>query len=142
MPSVLDTHLDQELALTRGLRGYVSEVATAIGSGGEACTFDFDAPVSAYVALDWRLPAHPGRDVALLWDEAHGWSAAIETHSGEDLIVIAYRGGRPVADPRAVVRFVADVRAGLGSPVPPEPARLTRDELTALLAPYRRPDAR
>lgn len=143
VPSVLDTPLDQELALTHGLRGYVSAVATAIGSGGEACTFDFGAPASAYVALDWRLATHPTRDVALLWDEAYGWSAAIETHSGEDLIVIAYLGGPPVADPRAVVRFVADVRAGLAAAVPPEPAQLSRDELIERLARYRRlPDGR
>ncbi|MGV9301451.1 DUF6292 family protein, partial [Amycolatopsis sp. NPDC003676] len=31
----------------------------------------------AYVALDGHLPAYPGRDVALLWDEIHGWAAAV-----------------------------------------------------------------
>uniref|UniRef100_UPI0035E4303C DUF6292 family protein n=1 Tax=Amycolatopsis pithecellobii TaxID=664692 RepID=UPI0035E4303C len=67
------------------------KVTDALGIGLESCTVDHDSPVSAYVALDGRLPHYPDRDVALLWDERHGWAAAIETHSGEDLIVLRYQ---------------------------------------------------
>ncbi|WP_410635004.1 DUF6292 family protein [Amycolatopsis sp. cmx-4-83] len=93
------------------LRGYLDEVTRALGIGLESCTVDHDTPVSAYIALDERLPGYPGRDVALLWDEVHGWSAAIETHSGEDLIVIRYLGG-PTVTPAAaaVARFVTALR--------------------------------
>ncbi len=91
--------------------GYLAEVTGALGVGLESCTVDNDSPVSAYVALDEQLPGHPGRDVALLWDEIHGWSVAIETHSGEDLIVLRYLGGQTVVPPPArVARFVAALR--------------------------------
>lgn len=36
-----------------------------------------EPPANAYVALDERLPGFPDHDVALLWDERSGWSAAI-----------------------------------------------------------------
>ncbi|WP_409490367.1 DUF6292 family protein [Amycolatopsis sp. cmx-11-12] len=91
--------------------GYLAEVTAALGVGLESCTVDHDSPVSAYVALDERLPRHPGRDVALLWDEVHGWAAAIETHSGEDLIVLRYLGGETATPPPArVARFVTALR--------------------------------
>ncbi len=90
---------------------YLAEVTHALGIGLESCTVDHDSPVSAYVALDERLPSHPGRDVALLWDEIHGWAAAVETHSGEDLIILRYLGGKTIAPPPAqVARFVTALR--------------------------------
>jgi hypothetical protein len=93
------------------LHDYLAEVATAVGVGMESCTVDQDTPVSAYIALDEQLPAHPGRDVALLWDETHGWSAAIETHCGEDLILVSHLGGPTVTPPAAqVARFVTTLR--------------------------------
>ncbi|GAA4552257.1 DUF6292 family protein [Amycolatopsis samaneae] len=93
------------------LRAYLADVTEALGIGLESCTIDQDTPLSAYVALDGHLPGYPGRDVALLWDEVRGWSAAIETHSGEDLIVLRYLGGTTVAPPPArVARFVAALR--------------------------------
>ncbi|OAP24395.1 hypothetical protein A4R44_04786 [Amycolatopsis sp. M39] len=93
------------------LWNYLAEVTGALGIGLESCTVDHDTPVSAYVALDGRLPAYPGRDVALLWDEIHGWAAAVETHSGEDLIVIRYLAGPSVAPPASrVAEFAAAVR--------------------------------
>ncbi|GAB3721965.1 hypothetical protein GCM10027598_36260 [Amycolatopsis oliviviridis] len=71
--------------------------------GLESRTVDNDSPVSAYVALDHRLPSHPDRDRALPWDEAHGWAIAIETHSGEDLVIIRVHAGpeRRCASPSA-----------------------------------------
>ncbi|WP_370964378.1 DUF6292 family protein [Amycolatopsis sp. cg9] len=86
---------------------HLAEVTAALGIGPESCTVDHDSPVSAYVALDERLPGYPGRDVALLWDEVHGWAAAVETHSGEDLIVLRYLGGPTIVPPPGdVARFV------------------------------------
>ena len=102
------------------LWGYLSEVTAELGIGLESCVLDHDIPVSAYIALDVRLPHYPGRDVALLWDERYGWSVAIETHSGEDLIVLRYLGGDSVIPaPQSVARFVAAVEAddhALGRP--------------------------
>ncbi|HJP72680.1 MAG TPA: DUF6292 family protein [Pseudonocardiaceae bacterium] len=108
----------------RTLRGYLAIVAAELGVGLESCTVDVDLPVSAYLALDQRVLAFPERDVALLWDERHGWSFAVETHSGEDLIVLAYLKADTVAPPaELVVRFVAELCAGdskLGIPDPPK----------------------
>ncbi|OXM57558.1 hypothetical protein CFP71_06965 [Amycolatopsis thailandensis] len=105
------------------LWGYLAEVTDALGIGPESCVVDHDSPVSAYVALDGRLPGHPDRDVALLWDEVHGWAIAIETHSGEDLIVVCYLGGKTIAPTAArVARFVRALRAGdryVGQLTPP-----------------------
>ncbi|WP_290056543.1 DUF6292 family protein [Amycolatopsis solani] len=95
------------------LTTYLADVTDALGIGLESCTVDHDAPVSAYVALDGHLPAHPGRDIALLWDERHGWAVAAETHSGEDLIVVRHLGGATVApSPARVARFVEALREG------------------------------
>lgn len=97
-------------ALT-ALRAYLADVTTTLGVGLESCTIDHDLPVSAYVALDERLPGYPGHDVALLWDEAHGWSAAIETPS-DGLTVIRYLGGTTVVPPPwQVADFVTALRA-------------------------------
>ncbi|WP_326958826.1 DUF6292 family protein [Amycolatopsis sp. NBC_01286] len=93
-------------ALT-ALWGYLADVTTALGIGPESCLVDHDTPVSAYVALDEQLPGYPGRDVALLWDETRGWAAAIETHSGQDLVVVRYLGGPTITPaPEHVARFV------------------------------------
>ncbi|MFE6613497.1 DUF6292 family protein [Amycolatopsis sp. NPDC057786] len=104
--------------------GYLAEVTEVLGVGLESCTVDHDSPVSAYVALDERLPTHPERDVALLWDEIHGWAVAIETHSGEDLIVLRYLGGKTATPrPAQVARFVEAVREddhSVGQLTPPE----------------------
>jgi hypothetical protein len=120
------------------LLGYLRDVTAELGIGLESCTVDHDSPVSAYVALDTRLPHYPDRDVALLWDEVHGWSAAIETHSGEDLIVLRYLGGPSVAPPpHRVARFLRalhDDDHTVGRP-DPVPLRTAGDagELAALL---------
>jgi hypothetical protein len=119
--SIVGAQLEPSSTLARGLRGYVTAVGGALGVGWESCSLGLDRPLSGYIALDWRLPDHPGRDLALLWDERHGWSPAVETHSGEDLIVLCYLGGPVVPEPRAVVRFVAGLRAGypVGQSDPP-----------------------
>ena len=110
-------------AVNAALRDYFAEVTRAFGIGLESCTVDQGPPLSAYVALDERLPGYPGRDVALLWDEVHGWSIAIETRFGEDLIVLRYLGGASVAPPSVrLIRFVAALREDdhrIGQLVPP-----------------------
>ena len=114
-----------DTVISRGerLRGYLHTVAAALGVGLESTTIDLDTPVSAYLALDQHLPAVPDRDLALLWDEEHGWSAAIETHSGEDLIVVSYLDCDTVVPPSdLVVRFVDGLLRGhdrIGRPDPP-----------------------
>ena len=123
MTAMLSVPADTEFAFVRGLRGYVTAVASELGVGWESCALDLDDPVSAYVALDWRLPHLPDRDLALLWDERHGWAIAVETRSGEDLIVLRYLADDDVVPaPRAVTAFLASVRAGddrTGRPDPP-----------------------
>ncbi|MEA5367031.1 DUF6292 family protein [Amycolatopsis sp., V23-08] len=107
----IDFGRDTEFSFERRLRGYLGAVARAVGVGPESCTIDLDTPVSAYVALDWRLGRFPGHDLALVWDEAHGWAAALED-TGREAVVLAYLGGEVLPEPRAVVRFLAAVRAG------------------------------
>jgi hypothetical protein len=115
------TGIDRDHRLRSGLTGYLAAVSAAVGVGEESCTVDLDAPASAYIALDLRLPRHPGRDTALLWDERHGWAFAVETRSGEELPVLAYLGLERLPAPARVRGFVAEVRAGTsGRPVPPE----------------------
>lgn len=135
-----DPHLDLDLdfTLNAGLRAYVRAVSGAIGSGWEACSLDFDSPLGAYIALDWRLGTHPDCDLALLWHERQGWSAVVETPSGEDLTV-ARLGGPVVAEPRAVVKFLAEVRAGHVPGTAPVAAETSADLAAALTAYLREP---
>lgn len=119
------------------LSAYVGAVTAELGIGLESCTLDHASPLSAYVALDQRHPAYPERDVALVWDEERGWAAAIETHSGEDLIVLRYLGGTLVPSPRRVARFTEAVLGDdhtLGTPDPPRLRAAGRpEELAGLL---------
>ncbi|WP_410589963.1 DUF6292 family protein [Amycolatopsis sp. lyj-23] len=129
---------DLEFWFQRGLRAYLGEVARALGFGLESCTVDVDVPVSAYLAVDWRLRRFPERDVALLWDEVHGWAAAVEAACGEDMIVLSYLGGEDVLPPPdEVVRFLTALRAGAGEPDCPGSPVLRRagrhQELLAML---------
>jgi hypothetical protein len=143
MSNLIDFDVDVEHHFARGLRAYLDSVASALGVGLESCTVDLDVPASAYVALDWRLGRFPDRDLALLWDERHGWAAAVEAPCGEDLVVLGYLGTEVAPDPRHVVRFLAALRAEdhtLGRPDPPrfrEPG--AHHELLDTFSPYRRP---
>lgn len=111
MDSVED--LDVEPRLQRGLRGYLGAVARELGVGLESCTLDVDLPASAYLAVDHRLPEFSDRDLALLWDEVHGWAAAIETHSGEDLIIVSYLDTDTVTPAVGLVaRFLHELTGG------------------------------
>ena len=104
----MDLYFDDDTVL-RALRRYVRLVNEALGLTGDCWYVQADDAVSAYVALDRRLRRFPDRDVALLWEERHGRSAAIETHSGEDLLVVAYLGRDVLPPPAAVAAWVRDL---------------------------------
>jgi hypothetical protein len=114
--------LDQRTRSMRGLRRYVGLVTEALGYRERAFHTQTEPPVTGYIPLDGRIPAFPDRDVALLWDERHGWCGAIETASGEDLIVVTYLGTDVLPPPRVVARFAADLidGKGPGQAEPPE----------------------
>lgn len=106
-------HLADADVLGGALRGYLAAVAASVGVGLESCTLDLDPPASAYLAVDQTLPEAPHRDLALLWDEVRGWAAAIETHSGEDLIVVSYLDATTVTPrPRLVAWFLHQLCTG------------------------------
>ncbi len=129
--------LDFDDALMWGLRGYVRQVTRELGLTGECSYVHAERPAVAYLALDGRLPGFPDRDVALLWDEERGWSAAVETHSGEDVIVQAHFGPDVLPSPKAVARWVRGLfRGDRGARSWSEPPRGVHNDLTRLLAPY------
>ncbi|MEV0074484.1 MULTISPECIES: DUF6292 family protein [unclassified Amycolatopsis] len=125
-------------AAAPALTAYLRAVTAELGIGLESCTLDHASPLSAYLALDQRHPAYPNRDFALLWDEERGWAAAVETHSGEDLIVVRYLGGTVAPPPEHVARFAEAVLADdhtVGTPDPPRLRTAGRaEELIALLS--------
>ncbi|XVS62207.1 DUF6292 family protein [Actinosynnema sp. CA-299493] len=123
--------------LVRALRGYARSVTLELGLAPERSYVQAEGPATVFLELDGRLPAFPDREAALLWDQRSGWAAAVETHSGEDLIVQAWFGTDLLPWPRAVARWVdALLRggphpdAGYGSPGP------ARADLARRLAPY------
>jgi hypothetical protein len=129
--------LDFDDALMRGLRGYVRRVTEELGLSGECSYVQAERPAVAYLALDGRLPGFPDRDVALLWEEDGGWSAAVETHSGEDVIVQAHFGPDVLPSPAAVARWARGLfRGELGVRARARVPRHTADDLVRRLAPY------
>lgn len=126
--------LDFDDAVTWGLRGYVRRVTEELGLSGECSYVQAERPAGAYLALDGRLPGFPDRDVALLWDEESGWSAAVETHSGEDVIVQAQFGPDVVPPPAAVARWVRGLFCG--ERTPGVRSKVPHEDLVHRLAPY------
>jgi hypothetical protein len=121
----IDLDLDFDDTTLRGLRNYVRRVTRALGLRGE-CSYvhaddQSDDGASAYVALDGRLPRYPDRDVALLWDDRDGWAAAIETHSGEDLRLVAHLCDEVFPPPEVVADAVRDLFGHSGDETPPAP---------------------
>lgn len=98
--------LDFDDTVARGLQRYVRLVTWAVGLHGECSYVQVDEVAHAYVALDGSLPSFPDHDVALLWDEAHGWSAAVEQRSGGDPQVVARLAGNVLPAPEAVAAWV------------------------------------
>ena len=101
-----------------GLRQYLLAVAGLLDAPAWFC--EVDVPANAYVALDQRIPRYPDLDTALVWDERDGWAAAVESASGEDLVVLAYLGEDVLPPPAAVVAFVRELYAD-GYPGRPDP---------------------
>ncbi|CCH32363.1 DUF6292 family protein [Actinosynnema sp. NPDC047251] len=128
---------DFDDSVVRALQSYVRLVADELRLSGESSYVQVEPPRSVYVALDGRLPGYPDRDVALVWDETAGWAVALETHSGEDLIVQARFGADRVPPPAAVARWVRQVFDGQ----PTTGTRTAADgwskgDLAVRLAPY------
>ncbi|MFD1150045.1 DUF6292 family protein [Saccharothrix hoggarensis] len=129
--------LDFDDALVWGLQGYVRRVTVELGLTGESSCVQAEPTATLYLALDGRLRGFPDRDVALVWDEECGWSVAVETHSGEDLIIVAYFGADLLPTPQAVARWVRRLLRGeRGAVGQPAVARWTRDDLVRRLVPY------
>lgn len=129
-----------------GLRRYVVLVVVAVGAPEDGFSVDLDPPVSAYVAVQQRIPGLPDWDFALTWDECNGWAAAIETSAmryvGDDLIVLAYLGRDVLPPPCLVALFAAGLLRGeqLGQLDPPEfRSADADDDLQQRLAHYSRP---
>jgi hypothetical protein len=138
-----DLESDTEQRFSRRLLGYLDAVASALGVGLESCAVDLDVPSSAYVALDGRFGWFPGRDVALTWDERHGWAAVVDAVGDEGLTVLAYLGGVDVIPgPGVVARFLATLGAGNHTFTRPNPPKLREagehDRLVALLGRHQR----
>jgi len=131
--------MELEARSRRGLRRYVELVTEALGYTGQAYHVQTESPASGYIPLDGRMPAFPGRDVALLWDERHGWCGAVETASGEDLIVLCFLASDVLPSPRVVARFATDLVAGNGPGQAQPPAfraAAADDDLADRLADY------
>ncbi|WP_410673950.1 DUF6292 family protein [Amycolatopsis sp. cmx-4-68] len=91
-------------AAARGLRQYFLAVAAELDAPAWFC--EVDVPATAYLALERRLPRFPDHETALLWDEQDGWAAAVESPTGEDVVILAYLGEDILPAPEAVVGFV------------------------------------
>lgn len=89
----------------RRVQCYVRDVVGGLGLRGDSSFVETEPRAAAYVALDGRLHDFPDHDVALLWNELTGWSAAVEDQLGE-LVVVARLDGDPQPAPAAVVRWV------------------------------------
>jgi uncharacterized protein DUF6292 len=96
--------LDFDDSLARGLHRYVRMVSQALGLRGDCSCVQAEEPISAYLALDGRFSRFPDRDVALLWEESRGWSAAIESGGG-DLHVVACLGQELLPPPAVVASW-------------------------------------
>jgi hypothetical protein len=107
---------DVEYQFDRGLCAYFARVAAAVGVGFESCSFDLDVPSSGYLALDRSRDDLPRHEVALVWDEVHGWAVVVEPAGGGATQVFAYLGGPDILPPPGeVARFLAAVRGGVPS---------------------------
>ena len=129
--------LDFDDLVARGLLRYVHLVSEAIGLRG-ACSFvQPGEALSAYVALDGRLRGFPDHDVALLWEETRGWSAALETHSGADLMVVAHLDRGLLPPPGTVATWTRRLfRRDLAGLAVEQPTPAHDDTLRQRLAAY------
>ncbi|WP_112274199.1 DUF6292 family protein [Lentzea terrae] len=101
----IDLTVDFDDSEARRVRRYVRDVVGGLELRGDSSFVETEPHAAAYVALDGRLRDFPDHDVALLWDERTGWSAAVEDRLGE-LVEVARMHGEPRPAPAAVVRWV------------------------------------
>lgn len=134
----MNVELEFDSAAARGLREYVRLVAVALGLRGQSWLVQLEPPANVYLALDDRLPLFPTWDLALIWDEEHGWSLGVESNPGEKLLVLGYLGEDVLPTPEAVA--VAVRRSFVGTPPQNRPpafrATGDNDDLPARLAGY------
>ncbi len=132
-------NLDFHGPAARGLRRYVRLVAAELVPAAEHTVVHWVHPVHAYLALPGRLRWFPSRDVALTWDERHGWAMILVASSYDSLAVLRYLGLDVLPPPREVVvftgRLFGDELAGRLEP----PPRGDPAELATRLAGYARP---
>lgn len=103
-----EINFDFDDSEARRVRRYVRDVVGGLGLRGDSSFVETEPRVAAYVALDGRLRDFPDHDVALLWDERTGWSAAVEDRLGE-LVEVARMHGDPRPAPAEVVRWVGSL---------------------------------
>jgi hypothetical protein len=103
-----DLDFDFDDSKARRVRRYVREIVAGLGLRGDSSLVETEPRAGAYVALDGRLHDFPDHDVALLWNELTGWSAAVEDRIG-DLVEVARLEGGPRPSPAAVVRWVGSL---------------------------------
>lgn len=127
---------DAGYALSRGLAGYLSAVATAVGVPPEGTTFEVSDTATAYLALTRRWRRRPGRDLMLVWSERAGWAVSVETDPGEAPVIVSRLGGDCVPTPEAVAQFVVDALAAPAPGTTPAPKALNRPRLTESLNRY------
>ncbi|MCP2199706.1 DUF6292 family protein [Lentzea flava] len=101
------------------VRDYARRVSAELGLSGESSCVDEERPLRLYLAVDGRLPGHPGRDVALLWTDGRGWELAVEEPGGTELTVVARLRGAVEPPPRTVARWAGRLLSGQW-PVPGE----------------------
>lgn len=116
----LDLTIDFDDSAVRQVRRYVREVVAGLGLRGDSSCVETQPRVGAYVALDGRLPDFPDHDVALLWNERTGWSAAVEDRLGE-LVEVERLNGDPRPSPGAVVSWVRGLLHGVSPAVRSRP---------------------
>lgn len=134
--------LEYSSAAAQGLPRYVQRVAAELGLSGHGFFAQLEPPAHAYLALDTRVARFPNRDVALVWDEVHGWAVAVESRSGEDLVVLSYLGDDVLPDPDVVAARTRRILAGTDQARTTPPAlreASDHDDLPARLARYARP---
>jgi len=107
-----DRRAEADRVLADGLAGYVRAVAGALNVDAEATAFEVSDTATAYLALSVRSPAHPGRDLMLVWTERQGWALSVETAPTEPPAVLAYLGPDVVPEPVEVAGFVIGVLTG------------------------------
>ncbi|MGH3504945.1 MAG: DUF6292 family protein [Nocardioidaceae bacterium] len=112
-PPASRSNAEYGLTAASGLGHYVEAVAEALELGPGGALWETAEHATAYLALDARSPAHPGRDVMLNWDENVGWLAATEpVEPAEQAIVLARLHGELLPAPTVVADFARRAAAG------------------------------